>query len=549
VRTRGPRTFLTALLWTGTIAVLCLMYLPLMRIHQGWEDEIFWLSTCINLVHHAKPVPSVLADFPGTHSPLLFYGPTLFWLGAGALKLFGATERVWRTLTFAGNIALLGAVAVLFRRLRHSWRAVAVAVFVFSLSMFATFFLSLPGREDAWTLAMMVFALAIAAGQREEPEPSGKTFLIRWSVVGLLFGAAASTTPRCWPLLFFLYASVFFIVGAKWLRVWAILGLSSCAALTLLLLPLHTTPWAHILYVQHASSNDPINISPVMGGTWRFGHSFTQAGYALALLTMLGFLYTPRLRQQDAFGKWLMVAGTCNLLCMIAIVAGALNAPTYWSFPLEIAVLLRLLQPITSRTARRTAWAGFAIVVYLVSLRAARELPAFTQWSRRDPAVVARTLRVIPPGSVVYGPVGQYFYPVEQDGSDYRYLVERTTGGLLSTPGALDQPSPLLGACHRAAYLVWPIGAASGPMPALAHATLQQLVEHRAPAHPESRWEHLAARVPAGRADPDVEEFTIYRLVADPQYCASIGKSHRELLSRHAAAADGQQHTNRQFRR
>lgn len=66
------------LLLLGTVLVLLLEYLPILRVHQSWEDEVYWCSTCLSMLRHTAAIPSVLADFPGTQSPLRFYGPVLF---------------------------------------------------------------------------------------------------------------------------------------------------------------------------------------------------------------------------------------------------------------------------------------------------------------------------------------------------------------------------------------------------------------------------------------------------------------------------------------
>ncbi len=495
------------------------MYIPLLRVHQGWEDEIFWFSTCISLLQHHNAVPSVLADFPGTQSPLSFYGPTLFWMGAAALHLFGATERVWRTFTFAGNVALLAVVALLFHRLRRSWFLVSAAVFLYSLSLTITLGFSLPGRVDAWTLALIVSAFVVVA--RTDGAASTSEHVTRFSAVGMLFAAAASTTPRCWPLLLLLFCGLPLLDRAHWLRAQIVVALSGLATLTLLLLPLHTTPLAHLRFVQQASSHDKINISPLMGGAWRFGHSQTQLLYALALVAINAILYLPQWRKVDSFTRWLVCAGVCNLAAMLLLVAGALNAPTYWAFPLEIGALLGCLQPLTSRRLKLATGLGLALAVLLAMVRLAREVPAFAQWRRRDPDVRARIFgRTIPAGSIVYGPVGQYFYPVLQNGSEYRYVVERTTGGLLSAAGELDRPSSLIAACQHPAYLAWPVDEPGQPLPERSNISLRPLAQHLEPAHRESKLEQLTLRFPAGRPEPDVEDFTIYRLLPDPQFCS-----------------------------
>src|ERR1700750_2340309 len=166
----------TALFAAATLIVLALAYIPIIRAHQGWEDEIFWFSTCLSMIRHQKAVPSVLTDFAGTHSPLHFYGPTLFWAGALVMKIFGTTVRIWRSYAFAGNVAFLLAVVLLFRRLRRSWYAIAIVAFVFSLSLGVSFGLSLPGRPDGWTLAAIVLALWVVAGERAHPSETAGAF-------------------------------------------------------------------------------------------------------------------------------------------------------------------------------------------------------------------------------------------------------------------------------------------------------------------------------------------------------------------------------------
>ena len=47
-------------------------------------------------------------------------GQRYFWLVTLVLKILGFSIRTWRTFAFAGNVAFLAAVRVLFYRLRRS---------------------------------------------------------------------------------------------------------------------------------------------------------------------------------------------------------------------------------------------------------------------------------------------------------------------------------------------------------------------------------------------------------------------------------------------
>jgi hypothetical protein len=302
------------------------------------------------------------------------------------------------------------------------------------------------------------------------------------------------------------------------------LVLAGCLiAMTLIFLPLHSTPWDHVSYVHHASSNDLVNVAPLMGGSWGFGHAVTQIGYYSMVLVILALLYIPRWREQEPFARWLLLAGLLNLFGMTLLVSRALSTTTFWAFPLEIVALMGLMRPARNWSTKTARVLGVLLLVYMAMLRTARELPVFAHWRQRDPRDAADVIATaIPEGSIVYGPVGGYFYPTQRAGSDYHYLIERTTPGLSSVSGKLDMPTPMTDACHRPAYLVWPAGETSEPLPQLSHAVTERVAEHRAAPQVTGRIERIVESLPAGRSDADEEAFTIYRLHLDPQYCAVL---------------------------
>jgi hypothetical protein len=517
------RGLCTGLFAAATFIVLILAYIPITRVHQGWEDEVFWFSTCLSMLRHRQPIPSVLNDFPQTHSPLRFYGPTLFWVGASALKIFGTTMRSWRSFTFAGDLAFLAALAMLFRRLRGCWCAGAAAAFVFSLSLNISFWLSLPGRTDAWTIALIVLAVVIASSATRQESATAGASAGRWLMFGAAIGLAASTTPRCWPLLFSMVVTLPMLIGGQKLRSVFFVCAGCLTAMVLIFLPLRTTPWSHVLYVRHASSNDPVNAAPLMGGSWGFGHSITQVSYYGIVLVILVLLYLPRWREQESFARWLLLAGLLNLIAMVLLVSRALGTPTFWAFPLEIVAVMGLMLPARSWNTKTARVLGALLLVYMAGLRTARELPAFIHWGQRDPMAADATIAgAVPKDSLVYGPVGEYFYPTLRAGSDYRYLIERTTPGLSSTSGGLDKPTTMRDACHKPAYLIWPAGETSERLPRLAHAELERIADHPAAPQVKGGMERIAESLPAGRSDADEEAFTIYRVHLDPEYCATV---------------------------
>jgi hypothetical protein len=453
---------------------------------------------------------------------LRFYGPTLFWLGAAALKVFGFSMRTWRSFTFAGNIAYLASIGVLFYRIRRSWAITLGAVLFCSLSLGMSFGLSLPGRPDSWTLAVLVLALALVAKEPPEDEPIA-AMRWRWIVFGALLGIATSTTPRTWPLLALMVVLLPLLATHRRMQTMAIVAASSLAVWSVILLPLRMTPWSFVESVRHASAGDAVDVSPLMGGSWGFGHSVTQILYYGALLVVIGLIDISRWRQIPRFQHWLLAVAVLNLAATLLLTARALNMITYWGFLLEIAALLAWTEPGPTVRAR-VAWGiGLVLCIFMVTLRIARELPPLMHWHERNPMLVEQELRAkIPPGSVVYGRLGEYFYPALAAGSDYRNPVDASSPGRASTPGRPGLPAPMRDGCHTGAYLVWPAGQVSEPLPSMPHATPERIAVYANPPEERSAMERIMESIPGGRADLDQKEFSIYHLLLNSQYCREI---------------------------
>jgi hypothetical protein len=523
VSTRPARCAL--LFATATLIVLILAYIPIVRAHQGWEDEIYWVSTGLSMLRHGGEIPSVLADYAQPADPLRFYGPTLFWLGVGALKVFGFSMRTWRSFTFVGNIAYLASIGVLFYRLRRSWTIAMGAVLFCSLSLGMSFGISLPGRPDAWALAVIVLALTLAAKDTPEDEPAA-AMPWRWIVFGALLGVAASTTPRVWPLLGLMVILLPLLVVRRRTLTMAVVVVSWLVVWSVILLPLRTTPWSFVASVRHASTGDTVDVSPLMGGRWGFGHSATQVAYYGALLVVLCLVDISRWRQVARFQHWLLAVALLNFAATLVLTARSLNMITYWGFLLEIAAFYAWTES-APRLRLRIAWAiGAVLCLFMVTLRIARELPTLMHWRQRNPMLVEQELRAnIPPGSLVYGRPGQYFYPALAIGADYRSPVDATDPGRASTPGQPGLPTPMRAACHAPAYLVWPAGPQSEPLPPMPHATLERIASYSNPPEQRSAVERIVEKVPGGRAEPDQKDFEIYHLLLNSQYCRDIGSA------------------------
>jgi hypothetical protein len=334
-----------------------------------------------------------------------------------------------------------------------------------------------------------------------------------------------STTPRVWPLLACMVLLLLLLVARHWMRAMAVTVVTLLVVWSLILLPLRMTPSGSVASVRHASAGDAVDVSPLMGGSWGFGHATTQLVYYGALLVILGLVDISRWSQITRFQRWLLAVSVLNMAAAVLLTARALNMNTYWGFLLEIAALCAWTEA-APRLRLRMAWGiGVILCVFMVALRVARELPPMMHWQQRNPILVERMLRAnIPPGSVVYGIPGRYFYPALTIGADYRHPVDWSSAGRASTPGHPGLPAPMRDACRAtAAFLVWPDGEQSRPLPPLPYATPERIANYSGPPQRRSAMERMVEKVPGGRGEEDQDEFAIYRLQLDSSYCREAG--------------------------
>jgi hypothetical protein len=515
------RRSLAPLLLLALLLVLLLEYIPIQRVHQGWEDEVYWLSTCLSMLRHQGAIPSVLADFPGTQSPLRFYGPVLFWLGAAFLKLFGTTLLSWRTYTYLGRVAVLATSALLFRRAGWAGRQVLAAVFILSLSVTYSFAFTLPGRPDSWGVAILIAAMALPAKPQGAGDSLPRRWPLQWILFGMLLGVAICTSPRTWPVVLSMMVTLPLVIRDRRLACIVASLLGTLVTVTCILLPLHMSPWSFLAYVRAASSGDPRDISPVMGGAWGYGHSLSQTLFYGLVLLLIALLQIARWRSIPAFHRWLIACGLLNLGLDLLLVSGVLRGPTYWGFLLEISAVLGFALPALGGSRMAVRAIAVVLLAYMITLRAARELPVYIHW-QRDPASLDRSVSaVIPAGALVYGPLAQFFYPAIHAGADYRYAKDWTTPGRSSVPGRVGMPAPMTDACHRDAYLIWSDQPPAPPLAELPYATASKIADHVETPVPASRIERILAHLPGGQVAQEDRNFSIYRLRIDPHYCTS----------------------------
>jgi hypothetical protein len=68
------------LLITIFLSTMLLQFLPIMKSSLSWEDETLYSSLSLVLLRGGT-TPTILAEFPGTHSRFELYGPVTFRMG------------------------------------------------------------------------------------------------------------------------------------------------------------------------------------------------------------------------------------------------------------------------------------------------------------------------------------------------------------------------------------------------------------------------------------------------------------------------------------
>jgi len=452
----------------GVAAVVLILFANTVVTERegAWEDEIFAVSTAWSIVHSKPPRLSVLAQYPGTGSPLRFYGPVSFEAEALLIRMFGLSETVWRLVCIAG--VLLSIWASL--RLVHlaggdKWAALITALVIALSGSVAPF----PGRWDAITAGLFLTGLLLFL---RGAESTGRASLGWVCAAGVCVGFALASSPRALTLalaaaIAAVLVSLCFPSVAKRIILGS-LGMFAVAVViqTLLLLPFGENSISWYLYLKRATRADPINATPLVGqGGWNLDFHHHKSLVILFILLFVIFVYgaVTQLRSRAYPAElWLKVFLTffaiVNLTLMLVLLANAIAQSPFWLPPAVAAftcwVNWRFPQ---DKRVGTIAISLIGVCVALLLFQEAEQLASVVlTWNRRSTEDLRELVeRTIPKGATVYGPIGRYFYAVELSGRQYLYTHERTTPGLYSenqTPNAGKLEAQI---CSRPTYLIW----------------------------------------------------------------------------------------------
>jgi hypothetical protein len=449
------------------VVLVLVMSLVTMERQASWEDEVFAVSTAWSLTRSQAPILSVLRQYPHTHSPVLFYGPVSFEAAACLIRVFGLSPMAWRLACFAGVLLCLLTGWQLVRLAGGDrWAQLATALVIALIESVGS---TLPGRWDAVTCGLFLGGLFMLL---DGIERGRRGFAWRVILAGVFIGFALASTPRALTLslaavvalfstgLWFQRLRVRFMVGTM------AVALTALSIHTLLLLPWGLTTISWYEFVSRATARDSINATPLAGhGSWTLDvtHHKTLTFLIVALVVMAFVNLATRSasidRQKIPIKVCLTAFAFCNSALMLLLLANALGQAVFWMPPMVVAAMCWTdVDWQSGRTGAQIATLLTGACLLLPLFEQAEQLAAvFLTWNRRSTTAMTAFVRnTIPAGSVVYGPIGGYFYPVELAGNEYLYPFEQTTPGLYSERTASIAAKLDETICSRRTYAMWP---------------------------------------------------------------------------------------------
>jgi hypothetical protein len=456
---------------TGVFLVMLVLSLNMATtLRQApWEDEVFTVSTSLSMSRSEPPNLSVLAQYPNTKSPIYFYGPVSFEVEKFLIRAFGLSPIPWRLVCSLGVLLTLASCVQLVKVAGgDKWGSLLVGLTVaLSSSVFSPF----PGRWDAFTVGLFLCGIAAFLSALND---STKSSIIKLTATGLLMGISAASTPRTLTLaLAFLVAACVTATLSKNCRKRLLLASFYSLSIALAIHNVFLLPWGQnsvswYRAVRRATKADFINATPITGGgQWGLElphHRVLVIAILLFAIAAALSAVGQRLRRDPEylpFKVFLTAFGAINLILMLIVVANALGQASFWVPPIVVAGGCWIGWDNLRNNLKPAFIAIFTLCLLVMGLEEAEQAGSvMLTWDQRNTKALTAFVHLkVPPGSVVYGPIGDFFYAVELAGNQYLYAFEHTTPGLYSQP---QKSVPDIGEkldqmiCSSRAYVIWP---------------------------------------------------------------------------------------------
>ncbi len=409
--------------------------------HPVWGDELYPQSTAWSTVHGGPPTMSVNGLFPQDIPLERFFGPVSFQVAVALIRLFGLNMLIWRAVCFLFGISLITASAALLLRLSGvgHWVVLAGASTVLVVTGYC---IISPGRWDPVTVGF-IFAGITFLFYAANGSAARLAFLA--ALAGVSFGLAAGSTPRALPALAGVVCAVISAACVDTIKMKRILSAGAVAAISgfiadaLLLAPLGMTPWSWLQSVRRLSKGDQLDSSPLLGGAWNPEFTINKAATLVTVFLLIsGVLCVWRQRRERARAgrTWSIALTFMALATSVLFAVFASRVLTYAIFWLPFLVVASFSwirwESLGGKVFRLSIATLVCLELLLPATLEIRRMHASAElWQGRDPQIALTQIRSnIPPGSIVFGPSGGFFYPVEETGSRYLYLENEITPGL-----------------------------------------------------------------------------------------------------------------------
>jgi hypothetical protein len=458
---RVPAVRPDSVLWTISVLALIGFAVSLGRLPIDSGDGPFYASIARSLQLRGVGIPSVLKDGPTAVDHVQFYGPVFFYLTASWFSWFGFSSVAYRELSLLGAILIaFGGAAVCSAlgggRDRQAWSCVLLLLSP-ELGLMATF-----GRMDTLAVGFEMLGLAIFLhGLTHQRAP-----WLHGLGSAVLFGAAALTTPRSFPfMLGFAVAAVAILPSVlPEARRHVLAQLSICVATGLGIVVAWTfvsaggpRRWLHMMSFIASHEDTDVAILPTMVRQLTF---VWWQGVTFVFATIGAFVAAHHLRGRASYtvaASFALVTAWTTLVVTMTLFNFTFLFGTYSVLPL-FAIVIAVPTPMSDIRRRGAARLAVALLLCFAVVRTGKLVRAGVTWSARNPARLERFIEVnIPPGSEVMGPLQDYFFAVERNGSRYLAAQQVSAADWARWIPVIEQRPPP-GPTRRitAQYLLWP---------------------------------------------------------------------------------------------
>jgi hypothetical protein len=426
-------------------------------------------------------------------------------------------------LSFVGGVSIIVLTAMLVRAVggSHFLAATAACLVGFSTSLGSSIN---SGRLDTLSIAFELAALLLLVVAMQQQLPL-RARLYSFCAGGGI-AAAALSTPRALTFCLGLLAgaAALFVLGFRKRLLDSFLPAAIVCSVAIWLWTHYQgmSPVAWLQYLGHISAGDRSNVSPVLGGSWGNKQALYMPELATPVLfaliaICLCWIWTNKHENRSQIWRriglvFVLIVGLANMLLSIVLLSRALNYQLFFMVPVLVGLLVLsaiLLESTSLTTTRRLvigSWVVFAVLA--IGLRAAKIADFSLSWNGRNPGpILAFVKDHVPPKSTVLGSESCYFWVVQNSGSRYLWIQEKTTPGLRSR-SMLNTDTLFMQSSGDRIYLIWKHDSALPPE--LSALVFRKTASLEMPNRHVNVFSKFSSRIGTGYPQTDLYELALH---------------------------------------